>query len=507
MLSDRRVETARSCVSIAGVFLSGRNTLIVMDVIAGEEREDPLGKDVTLVFLQIVLVVFSSFPSLLNARTLCFVHSVLVACLALSVTPFVGDYDPKMMLHRVACTFGAFFAGFVCLDFQVFIFTNTLFTATAIVSAMSTWNPSLGVPMHDVVDVELLTFVLRVGMLWKAGALLEESVRREITAKSDACQSAGMSGLLSLMCDAVVDLNEDFVMKEHVEKLAGMLMHRGGQCTEDRNCMSFIEGGDDLQRFEEGIKQFRGESPPDEALVPGMIHAGMRDALGNRIPTIFYHVPYRTLAGRVHHLLGLREDVDAERGVETPDVGPRMPPEGELRPELRSRLDRVPELRASASNSSSTRGRELGTVDVRSTHGLPILAGCAALAERCGLSEAPDNFVDFLESPAEGSRLTAWILETAETIVAGSSEPRIRSFGSVGAAAGISGAMTLQVCFPPPSADPFGYAVAIRVHRSRPRPSPAIGRGTAASASFHALAARGTEVPAADQRHSTLLHL
>lgn len=267
MLSDRRVETARSCVSIAGVFLSGRNTLIVMDVIAGEEREDPLGKDVTLVFLQIVLVVFSSFPSLLNARTLCFVHSVLVACLALSVTPFVGDYDPKMMLHRVACTFGAFFAGFVCLDFQVFIFTNTLFTATAIVSAMSTWNPSLGVPMHDVVDVELLTFVLRVGMLWKAGALLEESVRREITAKSDACQSAGMSGLLSLMCDAVVDLNEDFVMKEHVEKLAGMLMHRGGQCTEDRNCMSFIEGGDDLQRFEEGIKQFRGESPPDEALV------------------------------------------------------------------------------------------------------------------------------------------------------------------------------------------------------------------------------------------------
>lgn len=39
----------------------------------------------------------------------------------------------------------------------------------------------------------------------------------------------------------------------------------------------------------------------------------MRDAMGNRLPTQCFHVSFRSVDGELRHLIGVREDFDAQR--------------------------------------------------------------------------------------------------------------------------------------------------------------------------------------------------
>lgn len=229
----------------------------------------------------------------------------------------------------------------------------------------------------------------------------------------------------------------------------------------------------------------------------------MRDSLGNRIPTIFYHVPYRTLTGRVHHLIGLREDMDAHEPcaeARCVDTMRSQMPAGELRPELRRRFDDfVPELPAPpSSRSSASRVRELCTIDVKAAPGLPIVAGAQALARRLGSEAAPAGFVEILKSRVQAERLTSWAVEVSRDVLAGKVEPQVCDFGCVGEAVGASGALSLQVYFPPPQPDRPDYAVSIRIRCA------ALGRvrGTAAS-----LLSQHLSAPNAEEHSRTIINM
>eukprot|EP00429_Kryptoperidinium_foliaceum_P095386 CAMPEP_0176185030 /NCGR_PEP_ID=MMETSP0121_2-20121125/1138_1 /TAXON_ID=160619 /ORGANISM="Kryptoperidinium foliaceum, Strain CCMP 1326" /LENGTH=283 /DNA_ID=CAMNT_0017523459 /DNA_START=15 /DNA_END=863 /DNA_ORIENTATION=+ len=205
LLDERRVETGRNFITWAEISLCGRKMLLLLDVVQGNEREYSLGEDVSLVLLQAVCTFFASLPSL-NERTMRLAHILIEIVLAMGVTPAVRDYDGPMMLFRMISTFGAFAAGFIFLEPRLVLATNFVFSCVMIGSAAASLQQEMGVSMETIVGIEMSTLVLRAGILAKASAFMEDGVRREVTTKSDACQRSAVSGLLGLMCDAVVDL-------------------------------------------------------------------------------------------------------------------------------------------------------------------------------------------------------------------------------------------------------------------------------------------------------------
>lgn len=58
----------------------------------------------------------------------------------------------------------------------------------------------------------------------------------------------------------------------------------------------FMGGDEDRERFKEVVSGYSANS--SAGLSPSMLSIYMRDAIGNSIKTILYHVPYRSIAGR-----------------------------------------------------------------------------------------------------------------------------------------------------------------------------------------------------------------
>lgn len=206
-----------------------------------------------------------------------------------------------------------------------------------------------------------------------------------------------------MMCDAVVDLDAGLRMKAHEASLANLLMHGSGKLLRRERLVQFVAPGADRDRFEERIAANSGSGTP----MAGMFTGRIRDAIGNSIGVVFYHVPYATITGAVHHLLGIRENTegsDAPRCCGFAAHGRAAMPEAVLADGVGEYLRPVPSApdqvsqssQSSAASSCSVPGERTLTVDVWVREGLLVQQATEKAQSKFGLPAESGNFLDIL---------------------------------------------------------------------------------------------------------------
>jgi len=437
---------------------------------------------ITVVF--VTSAVGAIRPGLINARTVVWWHLMYMAflCFGLVQTRFTAD--PTRSLFRALLAVESIAVGVMCHRLRVLAVSYACLSCCAVWSHLSSPLPG-GVAQSDVVFAEVTMYLLKMLLFVHLDAMQTFAAQQEVEAKLGRCHRSAVSSLLGMVCDAVMDMDSEMRLKQHEESLSNLLMQGSGKSLRGASIMScVVSDGGGQANFRASIDsnvRGRGGSP-----APGMFGARLRDALGNNIRVTAYHVPYHTITGEVHHLLGMREDSDVKElhvpgAVLANDVAERQ-------------ATPTPSLSGSSGSATSVPGGHTLTVDVALADGLPTCGASQNFRDTFGVC---DGFVDVVKSDAD--RLVAWLREQANLVLAGAvPAPRIESFGEV-VMRRVSGASrgqrrSLRVCFPPPPEAGGEYCVSIRV--GRPRGPRTLGLGTSAAGEPQALGPRrsGTAV-------------
>jgi len=520
LLGARRVVLARGVLNVGALYLA---TKMISTLMSGTIQE--LGLDICALLNVSGAGACLLWKNIVNPRTLRFLHAYFIVILLLGIGPFFASLDDEFVLRRVMTSFGTLCVGFVCLDFRHLLVMEVLFACGSIASLLTMWREDVGFPLQSLLNLEAAFLIIKLSSLWYSATSLEESVRREVEAKATSCQRSASAGLLSLMCDCVVELDQDLLMKEHYNKLAGMLMLGPRKSTKGGDLTHFLACEEDKGRFVDFAKpptQGEGEASP------GMISMEMRDGLGNVIRVVLYHLPFRSISGRLHHLIGIREDIDASL-ERSSALGPLCPagmgtraslkrdpqlkegrtsemrwvdaggqvamPAGRLRQEIAERLSsQVVDLRpralsggASSHSSSSSVGRQAGdmSVNVLLAGRLPLACPGAGFAAQFGQHR---NFFDLVDEE-DAERLASWLRDRAGEVLSGASQPAVAAFGDVTMATeGRRVPHRLEAFFPAPagqtSLDDYVACVRVAPRRRAGRSGRASApRGTAAAPS------------------------
>mmetsp|Transcript_57587 Transcript_57587/g.166686 ORF Transcript_57587/g.166686 Transcript_57587/m.166686 type:complete len:628 (+) Transcript_57587:124-2007(+) len=364
--------------------------------------------------------------------------------------PGVPHADPGIIIVMSPWTvlYAVSSAGF-CLRFRPLVATSFCLNACWLLAltdpeASIWWEGSIST--RRVVLHQACAWVWEVCIFFGATRLLRFSVTKEVEAALGKCHGSAVTALLGLVCDAVVDTDHDLTLKDHCAKLAGMLMLRAGKSLRGVRLSEFSGQGDDQRRFQEA---FGGEEISGNAnLVPNVISVRLRDASGNNFTCALYHLPYRSITGRLNHLIGIQEASDGPQRI-----GEQRPlPAGELRPHVSAALGALGgEVREESgvaavsrgersgsdsgdscdssdngdsgdsgsessqrSRSGSVRGAERpGDIIVRAEEGLPVVVGDEAAMDALGIHFG-DKFVDLFSSGQAHVELS--IIEVASNI-------------------------------------------------------------------------------------------
>jgi len=238
------------------------------------------------------------------------------------------------------------------------------------------------------------------------------------------------------------------------------LMVGSGKSLKGAPLMNFVASdADDQERFRAGIDS---NVQPEGGSRAGMFAGRLRDALGNSIAIMVYHVPYHTISAQVHHLIGFREDSDGAFAK-----APRLPDAvlaDTVAEHLASLVSRSPS--SNSSRASSVPGWHTLTADVVVAEGLPIRGASQNFRESfCGQAP-PGDFSDLV--PGDGDRLAAWIREKADLVRCGAvAAPLVETFGAADMHTG-AGVPTKPRGLLPAAARGGGHGV-LREHPHQPR--------------------------------------
>lgn len=111
-----------------------------------------------------------------------------------------------------------------------------------------------------------------------------------------------VSAILGVMCDAVVELDDNLRVCRDAPTLAVMLLHGSSQSLQGKKFAQFLFSDEDRDRFAMHMRKSSvGPGSNAEAF-----HLLMRDSQGNKIPMEMFHICFNDSI-MVKHLVGIRE--------------------------------------------------------------------------------------------------------------------------------------------------------------------------------------------------------
>lgn len=163
------------------------------------------------------------------------------------------------------------------------------------------------------------------------------------------------SSLLSVICDAVVHLRENFVLREPCPKLTDGLLRGAtgqGKDPERPRFISFLVPSD-INRFKSFVRQ--KSNRPGEAAA---CHVHLVERGGAHVPVQIYHTALPDVDGHMYHLIGIREesfhDFPGSSRKSVAPVQPVEPPTGSSIIQAPKRAPLATDEVSSATPSSST---------------------------------------------------------------------------------------------------------------------------------------------------------
>jgi len=365
------------------------------------------------------LTLTSLFPMYLLTDTAAPVaHVIFMAGLCYMALNSFSDSATKDGAILLLSFVGAAF----CFRSRVFVLTNLCLQACLVYFELQDSADRDDVDLRRALLPQTFTLFMKLTLLCGAEGVLWRNATNEVQAKAGQCTQSAVSSLLDLLCDVVIDLDHGLKLKSAPAKFAGMLMRQGGRTLEGCDFMSYIKTDGDRSRFENMVRSRTVDE--DQSTAPSMVTLGLRDSIGSVVRVAMYHVPYTSIGGQTHHLVGIVEEDTVRNGgfdASNSDNGARAP-EAMLLPHMAAELAnrsqpclvgaRSRGSRRSSASSSTNRSRSsLGAPDERFSIefyldvGLPIRWASEALTTELGV-EVASSFAQLL--PDAGHRLRTW---------------------------------------------------------------------------------------------------
>lgn len=507
-MCSRQAQLARVVVPVVCIVGSRRAFGAASNLWTGQPSGRSAAQDAAFVALFTTTALCTLMPRMLRVDRLLLWHTFFMIAVHIITSPFTLIAPAHVSLFQTKA-FGATLAvSLVCMRFPVLLVTQSLHSIGVVAGLIMAVPRDAGLDIDEMIAVELSTCFFKLAIFRFVAKLVDQTVRGEVAASVGACQRSAVSSLLGMMCDAVVELDQDLAMKEHVGKMAGMLMHGSGTTLKGRQLADFLGSDEDRLRFEEAIARCAADG--DGALAPSMINVSLRDSIGNLISSVLHHVPYRSVAGRIHHLVGVREDVDARceaPAASAPELqalpapGRALPAavltEAVLRGVRRRRRHcggpRTVSSGGSVGSSTSTDDADQVVAEVFACDVLPMnRASEAFISAFCITGDPVGRSFRALLPEETGNSFVEWVCEHATKVASGESEAFTAVFGSVEIVTAPPGGRPwrLEACFPRPHRELQRrnmYLVGIRLSASDRREASSPVQWEAATGSVHAL--------------------
>jgi len=369
------------------------------------------------------LTVCNACPRILTLRTHLVIFSYFMFVLIAYNCPIKGG-DRLSLISSIGHAQVVSLVGSLgYFDFRAVLLLHA-FQDTAYVITYALVDAGTGFPQVSVADFclqRVYTFCEKAVALYIVERLVLSCILREAEATQEKSLRLAFRSLLSIMCDAVVELGSDQRIVQHEPRLSYMLLHGTGKSLEGATLQEFLPDASDQQRLEERLLCRSGEGSEDAA----MLHLRMKDAIGNRIRMQCFHVAFTSFEAEVHHLVGLCEDTERS--------GPAAPLDrAEAAP---CRADQAIEDSGSDSSSASEVSHASPRVDrevavqvcVRDGR-LPVLWSSRRFRDKFGKLI---KGVDFVEWVAQGQELQSWMSERVQSIYSGTTDPGVAEFSGL----------------------------------------------------------------------------
>ena len=196
------------------------------------------------------------------------------------------------------------------------VFTlNALFFGSTVIRSV-TFNDFAGV-----YGVPLRGAVLAILFSILSQKLMQSEARAIVAASTSASSEAAVQDLLGIMCDAVLVLDEQFVMASPCPKLDALLLRSASMTAVGAEPFPALFEVTDHDR----VGQFLTESNG----VAQTLHATLRDVRCSPVRVQLFHKRFENVLGETRHVIGVLEESDgAPPGFPSPreDLETRRPP-------------------------------------------------------------------------------------------------------------------------------------------------------------------------------------
>lgn len=272
-----------------------------------------------VVFLTTCIVTANHFiPSLVNHRTLPVWHSVLF-CLFFVFAIFMAknlDADwfvlsgPRMLFVRLI--FGLYYSALVPAMFWNILYS--VFTWIVLISRGSEYEESGGT--LALFSLELIDCVFAVVLTYIFEILQVSRVCSEIEAQSSLRSKDTAERLLSVLCDAVVNVGPKLEIVQPCLKLDAIL---------SRQCVSFDLAihASDRERFSEFLKSVvlpASKLAGSAEAAASSLHLHLCDAHGRQIPVQIFMVSCYDSREMLCYIMGIKEEASFACSSQTPDA-------------------------------------------------------------------------------------------------------------------------------------------------------------------------------------------
>eukprot|EP00445_Apocalathium_hangoei_P066796 CAMPEP_0204113056 /NCGR_PEP_ID=MMETSP0361-20130328/3431_1 /ASSEMBLY_ACC=CAM_ASM_000343 /TAXON_ID=268821 /ORGANISM="Scrippsiella Hangoei, Strain SHTV-5" /LENGTH=403 /DNA_ID=CAMNT_0051063359 /DNA_START=26 /DNA_END=1233 /DNA_ORIENTATION=+ len=334
-------------------------------------------------------------------------HGVLMGVLLLYTLPWSGQrveaYYSWTEKVAILCRM---FLGLMHLEISVSIWTNVAFGLSC-ASCFRRVDPSR---QSQFLANQFVQVVALIVILLAFEANLISNARREVKERSTQGQRSAVASLLSTVCDAVLELDDELRMVGDSLALSNALFHGQARGLLGKPLKQLVVGDDQLF-FEEKMAS-QDESSTD---VANMFHVRLCDSWGNSVPMELFHVPFRGMGGEMRHLVGLREHGDAPAKV--PETGHSLDESFASAP-----CGQTP--RPVNISASAGRGVRLH-LDVLAVEPMKVMSASPKFIKKCG---PVGTFEELLPNPQE---FRQWLIGNADAVWSGRQSTQACDFGGL----------------------------------------------------------------------------
>mmetsp|Transcript_134553 Transcript_134553/g.429767 ORF Transcript_134553/g.429767 Transcript_134553/m.429767 type:complete len:577 (+) Transcript_134553:120-1850(+) len=408
-----RREVARQRAALANTFttcacLTGILFLIMrasVTIVGRHTPADDVWQDWVLIMASMLFLCVHSKPHLLNCHVMRVVHCVLMALLMLFALPWSG---PRMEgYQKLGSISPRLFLGVMHLEIRVSFWTNAAFSI-GLILCLGGLDPSMRV---DYLVYEFVFLMMMITTLFCFEVTLTSSAATHVKDRSMQGQNSAVTSLLNMVCDAVVELDDDLRMARDCPALSAALFRGQAKGLCGQSLKEFV-CGDDQAHFED---QIASQDTPVAAAK--MFHVRLSDSWGNAVPMELFHVRFSGVGEETRHLIGLREHSDTQTSAMLPTE--TLYENTDSLSVVGARLDRRGPVRAPEGDDDNLQ------VDVLAADPMTIKFASPKFTRKYGPLDA---FEELLPQPQE---FRQWLMSTADAVWSGSLSPEVYHFGGV----------------------------------------------------------------------------